>query len=93
MVRFEQLEERPDVQVASRLDRDVVAEDQIRTVIDTFKDSAFHRRYSPTAGTCPSTIIFAKDDSHADDIVRVVRDEFGKGNDFCQQDHLQDHRG
>ena len=29
------------------------------------------------------TIIFAKDDSHADDIVGIVREEFGKGNDFC----------
>jgi type I restriction enzyme R subunit len=28
-------------------------------------------------------LIFAKDDSHADDIVRIVREEFGKGNDFC----------
>ena len=33
----------------------------------------------------PKTIIFAKDDSHADDIVRVVRREFDKGNDFCQK--------
>ena len=31
----------------------------------------------------PKTLIFAKDDSHAEDIVRVVREEFGKGNDFC----------
>ena len=33
----------------------------------------------------PKTIIFAKDDSHADDIVNIVREEFGKGNDFCQK--------
>ncbi len=33
----------------------------------------------------PKTLIFAKDDSHADDIVDIVRDEFGKGNDFCQK--------
>ncbi len=41
----------------------------------------------------PKTLIFAKDDAHADDIVQIVREEFGKGNDFCQQDHLPDHRG
>src|SRR5262249_1375561 len=36
--------------------------------------------------TCvPKTLIFAKDDSHADDIVQIVREEFGKGNDFCQK--------
>ena len=33
----------------------------------------------------PKTLIFAKDDSHADDIVEIVREEFGKGNDFCQK--------
>ena len=33
----------------------------------------------------PKTIIFAKDDSHADDIVRVARLVFDKGNDFCQK--------
>src|SRR5207244_4018319 len=33
----------------------------------------------------PKTLIFAKDDSHADDIVKIVREEFSKGNDFCQK--------
>src|SRR5207237_7731694 len=33
----------------------------------------------------PKTLIFAKDDSHAEDIVGIVREEFGKGNDFCQK--------
>jgi type I restriction enzyme, R subunit len=33
----------------------------------------------------PKTLIFAKDDSHAEDITRIVREEFGKGNDFCQK--------
>ena len=33
----------------------------------------------------PKTLVFAKDDSHAEDIVRIVREEFGKGNDFCQK--------
>ena len=33
----------------------------------------------------PKTLVFAKDDSHAEDIVRIVREEFGKGNEFCQK--------
>ena len=33
----------------------------------------------------PKTLIFAKNDSHADDIVQIVREVFGKGNDFCQK--------
>ena len=69
---------------ANQLDRDVVAVDQIRTVIRTFRDRLFPDIF-PGRTHVPKTIIFAKDDSHADDIVRIVREEFGKGNDFCQK--------
>jgi type I restriction enzyme R subunit len=69
---------------ANELDRAVVAEDQIRTVIQTFRDRLFVDIF-PGRTEVPKTIIFAKDDSHADDIVRIVREEFGKGNDFCQK--------
>ena len=69
---------------AGQLDRDVVAEDQIRTVIQTFRDRLFTEIF-PGRTEVPKTIIFAKDDSHADDIVDIVRTEFGKGNDFCQK--------
>ena len=69
---------------AGQLDRDVVAEDQIRTVIRTFRDNLFTEIF-PGRTEVPKTIIFAKDDSHADDIVDIVRTEFGKGNDFCQK--------
>jgi len=31
------------------------------------------------------TLIFAKDDAHAENIVQIVREEFGRGNDFCQK--------
>ena len=82
-VRWEQLEE--DLTYApNQLDRDVVAEDQIRTVLQTFKDKLFTEIF-PTRRDVPKTIIFAKDDSHADDIVRMVRQVFDKGNDFCQK--------
>ena len=82
-VRWEQLEE--DLTYApNQLDREVVAEDQIRTVIQTFRDRLFTEIF-PGRQDVPKTIIFAKDDSHADDIVRVVRQEFDKGNDFCQK--------
>ena len=82
-VRWEQLED--DLTYApNQLDRDVVAEDQIRTVVQTFKDKLFTEIF-PTRRDVPKTIIFAKDDSHADDIVRIVRQVFDKGNDFCQK--------
>ena len=62
----------------------MVAEDQIRTVIRTFRDKLFTEIF-PGRTEVPKTIIFAKDDSHADDIVDIVRTEFGKGNEFCQK--------
>ena len=69
---------------SGHLDREVVAEDQIRTVIQTFRDKVTTEIF-PGREHVPKTIIFAKDDSHADDIVHIVREEFGKGNDFCQK--------
>src|SRR5205823_3576744 len=65
-----------------QLDRDVVAVDQIRTVIETFRDKLFTELF-PGRTEVPKTLIFAKDDSHADDIVQIVREEFGKGNDWA----------
>ena len=65
-----------------RLDRAVVAEDQIRTVIRAFKERLFTEIF-PGRSEVPKTLIFAKDDSHADDIVQIVREEFGKGNEFA----------
>ena len=82
-VRWEQLEEELTY-APNQLDRDVVAEDQIRTVVQTFRDKLFTEIF-PTRQDVPKTIIFAKDDSHADDIVRIVREVFDKGNDFCQK--------
>ena len=82
-VRWEQLEE--DLAYApTQLDREVVADDQIRTVVQTFRDRLFTDIF-PGRRDVPKTIIFAKDDSHADDVVRIVRQEFDKGNDFCQK--------
>ena len=82
-VRWEQLEE-DLTYTPNQLDREVVAEDQIRTVIQTFRDQLFTEIF-PARQDVPKTIIFAKDDSHADDIVRSVREVFDKGNDFCQK--------
>ena len=66
------------------LDRDVVAESQIRLVIRTFKDRLFTDIF-PGRTEVPKTLVFAKTDLHAEDIVKVIREEFGKGNDFCQK--------
>src|SRR5579862_544647 len=47
---------------ATRLDRDIVTPDQIRTVIRTFKDKLFTEIF-PGRTEVPKTLIFAKDDS------------------------------
>ena len=69
---------------AQELDRSVVAVDQIRTVIRTFKEKLFTEIF-PGRRDVPKTLIYAKDDSHADDIVQVAREEFGRGNNFCEK--------
>ncbi len=33
----------------------------------------------------PKTLVFAKTDSHADDIIKIIREEFDEGNDFCKK--------
>ena len=88
--RWEQLDE--DVNYApSRLDRDVVNPSQIRNIIKAFRDMArteiFPDRINPATNRweLPKTLIFAKTDSHADDIIKIVREEFGEGNDFCKK--------
>lgn len=67
---------------AQDLDRAVVAKDQIRTVIQAFRDRLFTEIF-PGRSEVPKTLIFAKDDSHADDIVQIVREVFEKGSDFA----------
>ena len=62
----------------------MVSHSQIRTIMRTYRDRLFTELF-PGRTECPKTLIFAKDDSHAEDIVRIVREEFGKGNDFCQK--------
>jgi len=69
---------------ADDLDRRVVAPDQIRTIIRAFRDRLFTDIF-PGRTEVPKTLIFAKDDSHAEDIVKILREEFGKGNDFAQK--------
>ncbi|NLO60972.1 MAG: DEAD/DEAH box helicase family protein, partial [Spirochaetales bacterium] len=81
--RWKQLDSDVDYQ-PSQLDRDIVNPSQIRTVIQSFRDNLFTTLF-PRRGEVPKTLIFAKRDSHADDIVQIVREEFGEGNDFCRK--------
>jgi type I restriction enzyme, R subunit len=79
--RLEALEE--DFEYTHKqLDRAVTAKSQIRLVLETFRDKLFTEIF-PGRSTVPKTLIFAKDDAHAEEIVTTVREVFGKGNDFA----------
>ncbi|MDE1835957.1 MAG: hypothetical protein KGJ23_05005 [Euryarchaeota archaeon] len=66
------------------LDRMVVVKDQLRLVFETFKQK-LPTEIFPGRAEVPKTLVYAKDDSHADDIVRTIREVFDKGNEFCQK--------
>ena len=86
--RWEQLDEDYDY-TPNKLDKDVVNPSQIRNIIRAFKESLpniFPDRFDENGEfEVPKTLIFAKTDSHADDIIQIVREEFGEGNDFCKK--------
>ena len=81
--RWERLDEDLEYQRAE-LDRSVVVPSQIRTVLQAWKQ-ALPTDLFPGRVLVPKTLIFAKDDSHAEDTVHICREVFGKGNDFCKK--------
>lgn len=85
-----QQEDEDTVYTKNQLDKKVVNPSQIRHIIREFRRALekeiFPNRYDKTgAYQVPKTLIFAKTDSHADDIIKMVREEFGEGNDFCKK--------
>ena len=78
-----EMQDEDEAYSAKQLDRDIVNPDQIRTVIRTFREKL--PEIFPGRKEVPKTLIFAKTDSHADDIIQTVREEFGEGNAFCKK--------
>ncbi|MBK7718651.1 MAG: DEAD/DEAH box helicase family protein [Simplicispira sp.] len=74
------------------LDRAVQTPDQIRTVVRTLRDR-WQVDMFPARTELPKTLIFAKDDNHAEKIVEILREEFGRGNEFAQKITYQNHGG
>ena len=68
------------------LDNAVTVPNQIRAVLRCYKEKLFTELFPGRTGQwVPKTLIFAKTDSHADDIIQTVRTEFGERNDFCRK--------
>jgi type I restriction enzyme, R subunit len=86
--RFELLDE-DEAYSAKALDRDIINPSQIRTIIRTFKEhlpEIFPDRFDGNDEfEVPKTLVFAKTDSHADDIISTIREEFDESNDFCKK--------
>jgi len=80
--RWEQ-QDQDEAYTGKQLDRDIVNPDQIRTVVRTFREKL--PEIFPGRKEVPKTLVFAKTDSHADDIIQTVREEFGEGNAFCKK--------
>lgn len=84
-----ELQDENENYTANQLDKDIVNPNQIRLIIKTFKEhlpEMFPDRYTENGEfEIPKTLIFAKTDSHADDIINIVREEFGEGNSFCKK--------
>ena len=57
---------------------------QIRKVIQAMK-TAVETQIFPSRTEVPKTLIFAKTDSHADDIINILREVYGEGNAFCKK--------
>lgn len=84
-----ELQDEDEAYSAKQLDKDIVNPNQIRTIISTFKDHLpvmFPDRFDADGNfEVPKTLIFAKDDSHANDIIQIVREEFNEENRFCKK--------
>ncbi len=80
--RWEQQDE-DEAYSAKQLDESVVVPDQIRLIVKTFRDKL--PEIFPGRTEVPKTLVFAKTDSHADDIIQIIREEFGEGNAFCKK--------
>jgi type I restriction enzyme R subunit len=81
--RYEELDQDP-AYTAQELDRSVVVPNQIRTVLEAYRESLFTELF-PGRSEAPKTLIFCKDDHHAEDVVGIVREVFGQGNDFAKK--------
>ena len=86
--RFE-LQDEDQAYSNNQLDKDIVNPNQIRTIIKTFKEhlpEMFPDRFDKDGiFEVPKTLIFAKTDSHADDIINIIREEFNEENRFCKK--------
>lgn len=76
-----------DIEYKSKdLDITVIVPNQIRTIMQCYKNSVFTELFPEREPTwIPKTLIFAKDDNHAEEIVKITKEVFSKGDEFCRK--------
>ena len=84
-LRYAQLDE--DLEYAAKdLDRAVTVPAQIRAVLQCYRDRMFTDLFPGRSGQwVPKTLIFAKDDNHAEEITHIVREVFDAGDAFAKK--------
>jgi len=87
--RYEELDD--DFSYAgTQVGHSVISVGQLKLVFQTFRDRLFTEIFPPRPGQpdrryVPKTLIYARDDNHAEEIVKMAREVFGEGNDFAQK--------
>jgi len=80
--RLEELED--DFAYSGRqLGRNVIAEDDIRTVLQTYRDN--WQRWFPGRKEIPKTLIFAVSEAHAEEVLKQAKEVFGRGDEFASK--------
>ena len=75
---------------ANDLDRAVINPEQIKLVLESYKNAVYSEPYpsrDPNIAYIPKTLIFAKSDAHADNIIKIIREQVFPGQcpEFAQK--------
>ena len=75
---------------ANDLDRAVINPEQIKLVLESYKKAVYSELYpnrEPNIAYIPKTLIFAKSDAHADNIIKIIREQVFPGQcpEFAQK--------
>lgn len=75
---------------ANDLDRAVINPEQIKLVLESYKNAVYSELYpsrDPNIAYIPKTLIFAKSDAHADNIIKIIREQVFPGQcpEFAQK--------
>lgn len=71
---------------STELNRSIVNPAQIKLILETYRDAVYTQMFNdpprePNMDYLPKTLIFALNDNHASNIVKIAKEVFGKEND------------